>query len=44
MFGIVTQINESELYLLNDMVENQLESSKNELSKISENNTERIIF
>jgi hypothetical protein len=44
MFGITHKINEASLYMLNDMVENQLENSKKELSELSPENEERLIF
>lgn len=44
MFGITHKINEGSLYMLNDMVENQLENSKKELSELSPENEERLIF
>lgn len=44
MFGITNKINDSLLYMLNDLVENQLENSKKELEEISKENVERIGF
>lgn len=44
MFGIKSRINDSSLYMLYDMVESQLESSKKELSEIDPKKTERIAF
>lgn len=44
MFGITNKINDSLLYMLNDIVENQLENSKRELAEISKDNIERIKF
>lgn len=44
MFGITQKINDGSLYMLNDMVENQLENSKKELSELSPENEERLIF
>jgi hypothetical protein len=44
MFGIKSKINDSSLYMLYDMVENQLENSKKELSEIEPEKAERIAF
>lgn len=44
MFGITQKINDGSLYMLNDMVENQLENSKKELSELRPENEERLIF
>jgi hypothetical protein len=44
MFGIKTKINDGMLYLLNDMVENQVINAKKELSELSTENTERREF
>jgi hypothetical protein len=44
MFGIKTKINDGMLYLLNDMVENQVENAKKELSELPEKNKERREF
>lgn len=44
MFGIKTKINDGMLYLLDDMVENQVEIAKKELSELPEKNTERRDF
>lgn len=44
MFDITNKINDSLLYMLNDIVENQLETSKRELAEISKENVERIEF
>lgn len=44
MFGIKTKINDAMLYLLNDMVENQVESAKKELAELPKENTERREF
>ncbi|MGH2666648.1 hypothetical protein [Flavobacterium sp.] len=44
MFGIVNKINEHSLYLLNDMVENQVRAAEKELANCPAENTERIDF
>lgn len=44
MFGIKSKINDGMLYLLNDMVENQVANAKKELSELPEENTERREF
>jgi hypothetical protein len=44
MFGVKSKINDSSLYMLYDMVENQLENSKKELSEIEPEKEERIAF
>jgi hypothetical protein len=44
MFGIKSKINDGMLYLLNDMVENQVVNAKKELSELPEENTERREF
>lgn len=44
MFGIKSKINDGMLYLLNDMVENQVANAKKELSELSEEDTERREF
>lgn len=44
MFGVKSKINEGSLYMLYDMVENQLENSKKELSEIEPEKEERIAF
>jgi hypothetical protein len=44
MFGIKEKINDDSLYLLNDMVENQVVNLKMELVTIPPNNKERIEF
>ncbi|CAM3258602.1 hypothetical protein [Aequorivita lipolytica] len=44
MFGIKEKINDDSLYMLNDMVENQVINSKKELSELSPDNEERIEF
>lgn len=41
MFGIKGKINDGMLYLLNDMVENQVIDAKKELSELSKDNIER---
>ncbi len=44
MFGIKNKINDDSLYMLNDMVENQVVNAKKELSELSPDNEERIEF
>lgn len=44
MFGIKSKINDGMLYLLNDMVENQVANAKKELSELPEENIERREF
>jgi hypothetical protein len=44
MFGTKTKINDGMLYLLNDMVENQVANAKKELSELLEENIERRKF
>lgn len=44
MFGIVNNINDQSLYLLNDMVENQVKAAEQELLTCPTGNTERIDF
>lgn len=44
MFGIKSKINDGMLYLLNDMVENQVANAKKELSELPKENTERREF
>ncbi len=44
MFGIVNKINDDSLYMLNDMVENQVINSKRELSELQPENEERRQF
>jgi len=44
MFGIKEKINDDSLYMLNDMVENQVVNAKKELSELSPDNEERINF
>lgn len=44
MFGIKEKINDDALYLLNDMVENQVENAKKELAELPPENQERIEF
>lgn len=42
MFGIKNKINDTSLYLLNDMVENQMKTTEKELLECSSENTEQI--
>lgn len=44
MFGIKNKINDGMLYLLNDMVENQVANAKKELSELPEQNIDRREF
>jgi len=44
MFGIKEKINDDSLYMLNDMVENQVENAKKELAELSPDNDERREF
>jgi hypothetical protein len=44
MFGVKSKINDNSLYMLYDMVENQLENSKKEFSEIEPEKEERITF
>jgi len=44
MFGIKTKINDGMLYLLNDMVENQVTNAKKELSELHAEDIERRKF
>lgn len=44
MFGVKEKINEDSLYVLNDMVENQVANAEKELSELSSENKERIEF
>lgn len=44
MFGIKEKINDDALYLLNDIVENQVENAKRELAELQSENEERIKF
>ena len=44
MFGIKEKINDDALYLLNDMVENQVKNAKKELAELAPENKERIEF
>lgn len=44
MFGIENKINDGMLYLLNDMVDNQVDNAKKELSEFPEENSERREF
>lgn len=44
MFGIKNKINDTSLYMLNDMVENQVINAKKELSDLQPENTERQNF
>ncbi|MDT0675113.1 hypothetical protein [Autumnicola musiva] len=44
MFGIKSKINDGMLYLLNDMVENQVVNAKKELTELPEENSERREF
>lgn len=44
MFGIKEKINDDSLYMLNDMIENQVVNAKKELSELSPDNDERIEF
>jgi hypothetical protein len=44
MFGIKNKINDDSLYMLNDMVENQVVNAKKELAALSPDNEERKAF
>ena len=44
MFGVISKINDSSLYMLNDMVENQVLNAKREFSQLNIENSERRNF